>query len=84
MPTENEASTDRERTAQIVAAYVRHHKLSGDQLALLISDVYQALGNIGKAPEPMIERTPAVSIRRSVSRDAVICIDCGWKGFAAI
>jgi len=24
--------------------------------------------------------TPAVSVRRSVQRDAVICLDCGWKG----
>src|SRR4051812_33382686 len=26
------------------------------------------------------ERTPAVPIRRSVQRDFIVCLDCGWKG----
>ena len=77
MPRENK---DRQRTAQIVTAYLRHHKLSGDQLETLISDVHQTLGILGQAPEPEAERIPAVSIRRSVQQDAVTCIDCGWKG----
>jgi ROS/MUCR transcriptional regulator protein len=46
MPNEN---ADRQRTAQIVVAYLRHHKLSGDQLGTLISDVHQTLGKLGKA-----------------------------------
>ena len=77
MPRENK---DRQRTAQIVTAYLRHHKLSGDQLGTLISDVHQTLGRLGQAPEPEAERIPAVSIRRSVQQDAVTCIDYGWKG----
>lgn len=24
--------------------------------------------------------TPAVPLRRSVRRDAVVCLDCGWRG----
>ena len=71
---------DRQRTAQIVMAYLRHHKLSGDQVGTLILDVHQTLGRLGQAPEPEAERVPAVSIRRSVQQDAVTCIDCGWKG----
>src|SRR3984893_16904711 len=27
-----------------------------------------------------IERTPAVSIRQSVHRDYVVCLECGWRG----
>ena len=77
MPNEN---ADRQRTAQIVVAYLRHHKLSGDQLGTLISDVHQTLGKLGKAPEPEAARTPAISIRRSVQPNAVVCLDCGWKG----
>jgi len=77
MPRENK---DRQRTAQIVTAYLRHHKLSGDQLVTLISDVHQTLGMLGQVSEPEAERIPAVSIRRSVQQDAVTCIDCGWKG----
>ena len=77
MPGENK---DRQRTAQIVMAYLRHHKLSGDQVGTLIFDVHQTLGKLGQAPEPEADRVPAVSIRRSVQQDAVTCIECGWKG----
>ena len=67
--------------AKIVAAYVRRNQFPPDQLAALISTVHQALGKLGKpAREPVVERTPAVSIRRSVHRDHVICLDCGWRG----
>jgi hypothetical protein len=55
MPNEN---SDRQRTAQIVVAYLRHHNLSGDQLGTLISDVHQTLGKLGKEPEPEAPRTP--------------------------
>jgi predicted transcriptional regulator len=77
---ENEVNQDRHRTAQIVAAYLRRNPLPTDQLASLVSTVHEALGNLGKAPELVAERTPAVSIRRSVQRDVVVCLDCGWRG----
>src|SRR6266446_7673801 len=77
---ENEMSQERHRTAQIVAAYLRHNQLPTDQLGSLVSTVHEALGNLGKAPEPVAERTPAVPIRRSVQRDVVVCLDCGWRG----
>jgi len=80
MPVENKMNQDRHRTAQIVAAYLRRNPLPTDQLASLVSTVHEALGNLGKAPEPVAERTPAVSIRRSVQRDVVVCLDCGWRG----
>ena len=69
-----------EFTAKIVAAYVRRNQVPPDQLASLISTVHQALGQLGKPAEPVVGRTPAVSIRRSVHRDYVICQDCGWRG----
>ncbi len=70
-----------ELVAKIVAAYVRRNQVPPDQLASLISTVHQALGGLGKAtPEAVVERIPAVSIRRSVHRDYVVCLDCGWRG----
>jgi predicted transcriptional regulator len=69
-----------ELVAKIVGAYLRNHQVPPDQLGTLISTVHQALGDLGKPAEAAIERTPAVSIRRSVHRDHVICLDCGWKG----
>ena len=82
MPDEVPPPTlDRERTTNIVAAYVRHNQIGADQVSVLISTVHQALVGLGKpAAETEIERTPAVSIRQSVHRDYVICLDCGWRG----
>ena len=82
MPDEAPSPTlDRELTTNIVAAYVRHNQIGTDQLTALISSVHQALVGLGKpATETEVERTPAVTIRQSVHRDYVVCLDCGWRG----
>jgi predicted transcriptional regulator len=78
MADEQNIRLQRQMTAEIVAAYAGNHKLSGEQLAALISGVHGALTGTSVEPEP--ERTPAVPIRRSVQRDYVVCLDCGWRG----
>jgi predicted transcriptional regulator len=70
-----------EFTAKIVAAFLRRNQLGADQLASLITTVHAALQQLGKpAAEVVIERTPAVTIRRSVQHDRVTCLECGWSG----
>jgi predicted transcriptional regulator len=72
---------DRELTANIVVAYVSCNQIGADQLPVLISAVHQALATLGEpAAELYPERTPAVPIRRSVHRDHVVCLECGWRG----
>jgi len=74
------ASVNRELTATIAAAYVRRNQIGSDQLGTLISTVYEALVGLGKrATETEVDRTPAVPIRRSVHRDYVVCLECGWR-----
>jgi predicted transcriptional regulator len=82
MPDEAPSPTlDRGLTTNIVAAYVRRNQIGADQLPIVISTVHQALPGLGKSKaETEIERTPAVSIRQSVHRDYVVCLDCGWRG----
>jgi len=82
MPDETpSASINRELAAKITAAYVRRNQIGSDQLGTLISTVHQALAGLGKPPpETSGERTPAVPIRRSVHRDYVVCLECGWRG----
>ena len=67
-------------TTKIVASYVAHHKLGLDQLPDLIASIYRAIGQLGQPLEPDKVLTPAVSVRRSVHRDYVICLDCGYRG----
>jgi MucR family transcriptional regulator, transcriptional regulator of exopolysaccharide biosynthesis len=82
MPNETpSASSNRELSTKITAAYVRRNQIASDQLATLISTVHQALSGLGKpVAEASVERTPAVPIRRSVHRDYVVCLECGWRG----
>lgn len=66
--------------AHIVGSYVRHHQIGPDQLAALIAEVHQALAGLGRAAPPIEEALkPAVTIRRSVRPDHVICLECGFR-----
>jgi predicted transcriptional regulator len=81
MPDDNETNLNRQLATKIVAAYVGGNQVAPDQLGSLIAAVHAALGHLSKpTAEPASERTPAVSVRRSVSPDHVICMDCGWRG----
>ena len=82
MPGESSAAPEtRELAARIIAAYVRRNQIAADEINALISTVYQALAGLGRGPEQEpAERVPAVPIRRSVTSDAVFCLECGWKG----
>jgi predicted transcriptional regulator len=73
-------SVDLRSVTKIVASYVGNHALAPDQLSALIVSVQQAISQLGKPVQPEPVRTPAVPIRRSVQRDLVVCLECGFKG----
>jgi predicted transcriptional regulator len=68
-------------TADIVAAYVAHNALSADKLSDLIGSVHAALSKAStQAIEPeKVELVPAVSIKKSVTHDYIICLEDGRK-----
>ena len=65
---------------KIIASYVSHHNVAPEQIPDLINSVHRTINNLGQPVEPQGALTPAVPLRRSVQRDAVICLECGWKG----
>ena len=65
---------------KIVASYVTHHNVAPEQIPDLINSVHRTIDSLGKPAEPQGALTPAVPLRRSVQRDAVVCLECGWKG----
>ena len=71
-------------TTGIVAAYVKNHFVPAGELAALIAEVSDALGRTtteGKAAAatvPVVQK-PAVSIRKSVTEDFIICLEDGQK-----
>ena len=71
----------KDQVAEIVAAYVGNNTIAPDQLPTLITTVSQALGSLGQEPAvPAAPLSPAVPIRRSAGADAIICLECGYKG----
>lgn len=66
--------------AKIIASYVSHHNLSPEQIPELIASVYRTIAGLGQPAEILAALIPAVPVRRSVQRDVVVCLDCGWKG----
>jgi predicted transcriptional regulator len=72
-------AVDQSLVAEIVSSYVKKNHLPPADMPALINTVYQSLLSLGKPLEPE-PPTPAVSIRRSVTRDYVVCLECGWRG----
>jgi predicted transcriptional regulator len=65
---------------KIISSYVSHHNLGPEQIPELINLVHRTMDNLGKPVEAPSTLSPAVPIRRSVQKDAVVCLDCGWRG----
>jgi|SRR5271154_1606350 len=70
--------------AEIVSGYVAKNSVGVDQIGGLIAAVHRTLSGLGTsastpAPAPLV---PAVSIRRSVQPDYVVCLECGLRGIA--
>jgi predicted transcriptional regulator len=67
-------------TTEIVAAHVSNNTVAVTDLPTLINQVYQSLATIGQSPVVSSERPqPAVSIKRSVHPDYLICLEDGKK-----
>ncbi|MFP5076604.1 MucR family transcriptional regulator [Rhizobium sp. YIM 134829] len=69
-------------TAHIVSAYVGRHILPAGDLPNLITRVHQALDGLGDQtgePAEPEKPVPAVSIRKSVQDEYLICLEDGQK-----
>ncbi|MEX0859355.1 MAG: MucR family transcriptional regulator [Cucumibacter sp.] len=64
----------------IVSAYVSNNAVSQSDLARLITDVYGALSSLSLVQTmPAEARKPAVSIKKSVAADYIVCLEDGKK-----
>ena len=71
----------RRMTAEIVAAFLAANSVQATQLPDLIRSVFTALNSLdGRPEEPTAEPLkPAVPIRKSVTRDYIVCLEDGKK-----
>ena len=64
----------------IVSSYVSRNQTPSDQLPELIVTVYESLAGAGTMDQSAeTKQKPAVSIRRSITPDYVICLEDGQK-----
>jgi predicted transcriptional regulator len=68
-------------STDIVASYVGRNTVSGEGLPGLINTVFSALNDLDGAKDAAAANSqkPAVSIRRSVTSDHLICLEDGKK-----
>ena len=68
-----------ELTSEIVAAHVSNNTLAVNDLPQLIQDVYATLATVGTAPSSSEKLQPAVSVKKSVTPDYIVCLEDGKK-----
>ena len=73
-----------EQVAQVVMAYVSRNKVAPSELAPLIASVHSAfVGPSTPSPQPEVRQEPAVPVKKSITPDAVICLEDG-KAFKSL
>ena len=69
------------RVVEIVTAYVTKNAVPAIELPNLISTVHKSLSTLAAGEEPKVEETkaPAVSVKKSIANDYLICLEDGRK-----
>ena len=70
-----------ELAADVVAAYVSNNTVTLTELPSLIAQVHRALvaSATGSVEKPVEAQTPAVSIKKSIHPDYIVCLEDGKK-----
>lgn len=66
-------------TSDIVAAHVSNNGVTVDEVPDLIEKVYNALAGLGSGASQEAPPEPAVSVRASVKKDHIVCLEDGKK-----
>ena len=66
-------------TSDIVAAHASNNAVPSSELSGLIETVFGTLASLSSQVAPAVNLKPAVSIKKSVTPDYLICLDDGRK-----
>ena len=66
-------------TTQIVASHLRHNAVALSDLPDAIKEVYRSLETVSGSQPSRQDSRPAVTIRRSVTPDYIVCLEDGKK-----
>ena len=62
---------------EIVSAHVSNNPIASDQLPGLIQKVFNALATVDQVIATPPKAEPAVTVKKSVLADHIVCLDCG-------
>ena len=79
MTAEDNSSDLLKLTVEIVSAHVSNNSLPASELPQLISQVHSSLSDTGKSVNSKERPTPAVSVKKSVMPDYIVCLEDGKK-----
>ncbi len=70
-----------ELSVDIAVSYLAAHRVPIEQVPDLLSSIFQGVEAAASdsAPEPVAKQEPAVPIKKSVTRDYIICLEDGRK-----
>lgn len=76
-----EETTYIDLAVDIVSAYVSNNSVPASELPALIADIHGALQRLGgtTVEEPQEPQKPAVSVKKSIGSDYIICLEDGKK-----
>ena len=68
-------------TVEIVAAYVGHNDVNSALIPEVINNIYSSLNSLNSQSSKKVTEVfkPAISIRRSVTPDYIVCLEDGKK-----
>lgn len=79
MTDQNNSTELLKLTAEIVAAHVSNNTLPSAELPQLIAQVHASLSDTGKTTGAEERPAPAVSVKKSVMPDYIVCLEDGKK-----
>lgn len=68
-------------TAKIISAYVSNNTVVAAELPSIIGEVHEALSRVSQraGPPEQEELRPAISVKKSVTPDYIVCLEDGKK-----
>ncbi len=79
MPDNNDSNDLLGLTEKIVSSHVSNNSVASTDLPDLIRAIYAALGNVSTAGEAAPTPEPAVPIKKSITPNAIVCLEDGKK-----
>ncbi|MBT3306787.1 MAG: MucR family transcriptional regulator [Alphaproteobacteria bacterium] len=68
-----------ELTTEIVSAHASNNSIAQGDLPQLIQNVYKTLAEVGSAQDVPEKPRPAVSVKKSIFPDYIVCLEDGKK-----